>query len=86
MRTAVLLGFKGSEMLQQRKKISITLLYHNLLKLVIAGEKNGCLLCDRRDTVMLLRSTEKTKKPASLEGGVHLQTSLAKIGGVRMKK
>jgi hypothetical protein len=28
---------------------------------------------------------QKTKKPASLEGGVHLQTSLAKIEGVRMK-
>jgi hypothetical protein len=40
MRTAVLLGVKGSEMLQQRGYISITLLYHNFLKPVIAGPKN----------------------------------------------
>jgi len=44
MRTAVLLGFKGSEMLQQRKKISIALLYHNLLKLEIAGGKKWVLI------------------------------------------
>jgi hypothetical protein len=34
---------------------------------------------------MCRRLAQKTKKPASLEGGVHLQTSLAKIWGVRMK-
>jgi hypothetical protein len=40
MRTAVLVGFKGSEMLQPRESISIPLLYHNFLKPVIAGPNN----------------------------------------------